>query len=457
MASKPDPALEVELHGEIYRVDTPPAYTSAIVQSEKDKLLGAGHIDLDTLVDDLRRVGKFILLAYYGVVAAGPKEEFTELQIKIQSLGYDIARLCDKSALTVSKFKKASGTVLSDLQTTYEYLLDNLEELAVETLAEVTKLAGEMEKAALELHKDFEKQATEVKSTMEDTERLKLQEQKYYEKLQQQEEEFKHQKKAEKEKMEKKKIAEQQAEENRRHYESLEDEAISDIGNPIKIFVNSVTSWVGVRVFDEQEGEKKAAQWKGKRIEALQLENELRKQRYEHMGKMNEFSRKIQDVKGKQGMAQVAVESLHHAVGALKEISVIMLYAAQFWKHMQDHCHSLADSQMQRQMEIVMKYSEEKRRKVWTSKGFKKKAVEFYAGWVALHGVCSVYMEHIKETQRELYEYIKANPTWDQAEKKVKPLAEKFSSEVKKDQKALTDRQSKAEQEIEALSKTSAD
>ena len=455
MASKPNPELEVEINGEMYRLDTLPAYTSAVVQNEKDKLLGASQIDLDTLVDDLRRVGKFILLAYYSVVAAGPNPKFTDLQIDIQRLGYDIANLCDKSALTVAKFKKASGTVLSDLQSTYDYLLDNLEELAVETLSDISKLAGEMEKAALELHEDFKKQATKVTSTLEVTEKLQVQEAQHYKELQQQRNEFEQKKKLEKEGIDEMQIKEREAEASRRHYEALEDKAISDIGNPLKRLANGVTSLIGLGdVFDEQEGEKKATQWKGKHIEALQLESKCRQQRYEHVGKMNEFTTKIKDVEGKQGMAKVAVESLHYAIGALKEISLIMMYAAQFWKHMQDHCHSLSDSRMQKDMERVMKYPEEKRHKVWTSKGFKRKAVEFYAEWVALHGVCSVYMDHIKETQGELYEYIKANPTWDQAEKEVKPLADRFSSELKRDQKAIADRESKTKQEIADLSST---
>ena len=91
-------------------------------------------------------------------------------------MGYDVTRLCDKSALTVAKFKRASSTVLTDLQATYEYLLDNLEEMAVETLSAVSKLAGEMEKAALELHEDFEQQAGKVEYTLEGTQKVQSKE-----------------------------------------------------------------------------------------------------------------------------------------------------------------------------------------------------------------------------------------------------------------------------------------
>ncbi len=70
--------LLVDIDGESYSLTVIPAEGSALVVSEKEKLLGA--IDLKTLMDDLGRVGGFIRVAYNGIGAAGPK--FTELQIQ---------------------------------------------------------------------------------------------------------------------------------------------------------------------------------------------------------------------------------------------------------------------------------------------------------------------------------------------------------------------------------------
>jgi hypothetical protein len=47
-------------------------------------------------------------------------------------------------------------------------------------------------------------------------------------------------------------------------------------------------------------------------------------------------------------------------------------------------------------------YDREKLSNYWTSNGFKKQAVRFYARWVAVDNVCGDYMEAIKETQAEL-------------------------------------------------------
>ena len=131
--------FDVEIEGETYCLNEVPGENSAVVKAETDKLLEA--IDLKALVDDLGHVGSLIQIAYNGMGAAGPK--FIDHHIEIQRLGYDVTKLCDKSALTVAKFKKASKIILTDLQSTYEDLLDNLEEMALETLSSVSRLAGE--------------------------------------------------------------------------------------------------------------------------------------------------------------------------------------------------------------------------------------------------------------------------------------------------------------------------
>ena len=444
------PNLTVEIDGESYSLTVVPAESSAVVLAEKDKLLGA--VDLKTLVEDLGRVGGFIRVAYNGIGAAGPR--FTELQIEIQRLGYDVTKLCDKSALTVSKFKKASSIIITDLQATYEYLLDNLEEMALETLTAVSKVAGEMEKAAMELHEDFKAQERKVEDALEGTQRAKGEEARRIIELKKEREQLEENRKAEEVLLKDAAKLEREAEAQRHHLEEKEDEAIRDIASlgPLKSVANAFTRSVGIGdVFDDKAAEKQASHWRDKRIEALEKENECRQQRHSALSRMTEFATKIKNCTTEENMADAAADSLHEAIGVLKELSAVMMQAAQFWKQMQDHCRSLAESEMQRQVEKAMKYPEEKRLKVWTSNGFKRKAVQFYAGWVALHGVCAVYVEQIKHTQQDLYRYIKENPTYEQSRQNVKTLAEEFLSDLQRGQEAIAEKEFQAQEEIKAL------
>ena len=438
-------ALNVEIEGESYSLDIVPAETSSVVAIHKETLLGA--VDLDSLVKDLHRVGSFIRIAYNGVGAAGPK--FTELKIKIQRIGFDITKLCANSALTVAKFKTASKTVLVDLQATYKYLLANHEVMAVGTLAHVSKLAGEMEKAALELHHQFEAQAEKVFTTKEETERAESDEANRITMLQKERQDFENKKQYQLKLMEDAQALERDAKAERLRYEDKEDKAIRETANPLKLLANAVTSTIGLgKVFDDAA---EAAQWKQKRIEALQKENEYRQQRYGALQKMSEFALKVSHCTTEENMAAIAVDALHHAIGALKHLSVVMMRAAQFWKQMHDHCHSLAEGEMQEQVKLAMTMPKEDRRDVWTGDSFKMKAIHFYAGWVALHSVCSGYMEQIKQTQEELYEYLKENPTWEESRQNVKELADTFAHDLQQDTKAIAEKEFEAQREIEAL------
>ena len=142
-----------------------PQAGSKLVQSAKENLLGS--LDLHSMVEDLGRLGNFIRVAYNGVAG------HTELQIKVQRVGYKMTNLADKSAVTVHRFKGASQDVLEELKSTYEYLLDGLEEMALETLSQLTSIAKDMAAAAEELHNDFEKATTDVIHALEDTQKKK--------------------------------------------------------------------------------------------------------------------------------------------------------------------------------------------------------------------------------------------------------------------------------------------
>ncbi len=451
MCASPNP-LAVEIDEQLYALDKIPDEQSAVVLAEKSKLLGA--VDLKTLVDDLGRVGGFIRIAYNAVGAAGPK--FTDQQIQIQRLGYDITKLCDKSALTVAKFKKASETILTDLQSTYGFLVDNMEELALDTLSSVSKLAGDMQKAALKLKEDFEAEEKKVIETLEDTQQSKALEASRIDDEKKKQIEMEEEKQEVLILMKEHQQKENEAERRRRNLEQQEDQAVSEIGetNIFKAIVNAFTSkLLGAKVFSGEGAEKKAEALRQARREALEAEQAIRNKRHEALSRMTSFTAKIKQSQNEQNMAEYAVDALHEAIGALKHLSAVMMQAALFWEQMQDHCKSLAESKITSLVTRAMSYSEEKRLKVWTSNTFKCQAVQFYASWVALRGVCTVYMEQIKLTQEDLYRYITENPTYEQSRLNLKELAENFLVDLQRDQEALSDKSFQAQEEIKSLEK----
>ena len=156
----------VVLDGESYSLSELPSSNSRVVVIEKSRLLGA--IDLEALFNDLDQLGNCVRIAYHSIAG------FTELQIKIQQISYDVTKLCDKSAITIGKLKKASSTVLSALQAIYQYLLESFEDMALETLADVSDTAKGMAEAAKELHNDFERQTKLVVGAIGDLKSLSV-------------------------------------------------------------------------------------------------------------------------------------------------------------------------------------------------------------------------------------------------------------------------------------------
>ena len=434
-------------------VELPPSDTELVV-AERKKLLG--HIDLRSLVQDLGRVGRCIQVAFNGVIAAGPK--YTDLQIKVQRLGYDVTRLCDKSAVTVSKFKRASTTILTDLQSTYEYLLSGFEDMALDTLSSVSDLAGQMAAAAEDLHRSFDDEAHKVEEVLEETQREEGARERYALEMKKKKTDFEQQQKDQHELLKRAAEKEEQAEARYRECELQGDKALQDLGDDGGFFQklgNGLTNkFIGTPIFGtskETKQQKYEAINKNKR-EALEMRMQQEKERLEAYKKLGEFTIIVKNCEGEEEFAKSSAQALHKAMEGLKILAALMMQAALFWKQMQDHCKSLADDKLKDKVESAMsKYDETKRLKLWTSKPFKIQAVRFYAGWVALDNVCGEYMEAIKETQAELYKYIQENPTYEDAKKRVGDLALTFQKEIEDAKKACAERDSEMQKEFDSL------
>ena len=259
--------------------------------------------------------------------------------------------------------------------------------------------------------------------------------------------------KKQKQLMEEARLSEEEAAREYRKYKEEEDVAIQEMSSVrsgdsvVADLVKSLTTFAGLGPIFKSSAEKKADMWKEKRCESLKIANEQREKRHAALQSFTDFAAKISGCQREENMAEAAVDALHEAMRGLKQLSLML-----FWKQMQLHCQSLAELEMQNLVERALKLSEEKRLKVWTSKGFKIKAVEFYAGWVALNGVCTKYIEQIQLTQKDLYEYLKENPTYEQSRRLLPELAKEFEADLKAAQQAIADQSTAAEEEIKSLS-----
>ena len=101
--------------------------------------------------------------------------------------------------------------------------------------------------------------------------------------------------------------------------------------------------------------------------------------RLEAYQQLTEFAVSIEKCKGEKEV-NATNEALHKAMDGLQMLASFMVQAALFWKQMQEHCKALGEDKMKQTVENAMeRYNDAKHRKLWTSKGFKTNAVNFYA------------------------------------------------------------------------------
>ena len=441
-----DQMAVVKINDEQFSVLEIPSSESMIVKKARDTMLGS--IDLDVLVDDLRHVGDFVRIAYNGVAG------YTDLQIKIRRIGYDVTKLCDKSAVTVSMFKRASTSILDDLQATYQFLLDQLEDMALETLAAVNDVAKEMSVAAEQLSKEFDEQSKKVESALEDTMNTKGKEEKDKKEMEKKRREFK----ISKEKSEREvKEREKELEECEKRYQEAQrkqESAESSARNPIKQIANAMFSagtsplhWGlgGGPLFDTNTDMKVAENYRKEAESRYKEMKEQRDARRKALGDIAEFAKSIENCISDKDLAEAAIDALHHAMGGLKKLSSIMLQLSNFWKQTQLHCETLAKDKIKKSVKAAMEKPEAERIKVWTNTGFKRQAILYYSQWVALDDVCGTYMNKIKETQRTLYAYLEENPTTEEARRNVRQLAIAFRKDLDEAQKKIEKQRKDAE------------
>ena len=437
-------SMEVVIAGSTYSLQELPASSTAIVQEGRARLLGA--LDLEALVDDLGRLGNFIRIAYHGVAG------YTELQIKIQRIGYDVTKLCDKSAITVGKFKNASSTILHTLQGTYQYLLEGLEDMALETLSDMSETAKEMADAANQLHEDFEKQSEVVITTLEETQTQQGMEQAKKKELEKERHDMEKNKKEQEAAHQEACRLEAQAEMYMEKAEKKEEKATAEQSSVLKNIANGVTStFLGFKAFNMDPHKDAAEAAREEKMVHYKKMNEQQEKRREALMKLAQYAMTIQQSKDDEAQTENAIHALQCAIGALKSLSAVMMQAATFWLQMKSHCDELAKADIKKQIETVLRLPEERRMKVWTSLPFKVKAVRYYAKWVALDDVCTIYVERIKLTQRELYTYIQEALLPKEAHEKARSLASRLLGDLEEQQKAIAEKQFKHNEAIKAL------
>ena len=430
--------IEISYGGEVYSPTEIPSETSIIVSEEVENLLG--ELELQLLSSDLRRLGRFMRIACNGIGAAGHK--YTELQIEIQRLVYNITDLVFKTSWTLNSFKARSKDVLRKIKAAYSFLLDGHEEIAVQMLSSLVEVAKTMQGVALELHGEFIATKEKVIATVEHTQLTRGEQGKRLRKLALERVDME-QTMTEQERLAKEaQVRERRAKKERLRIQMLEDDAVRELtsGNRYaRSFANYVSKFLGYGDIFKDNYENVAELFHKWKLEQHELEVKDRELRYDALNRLKKVASRIANIdsvfESEENIAGAVVEALHESVGALKNLAVIMIKAADFWKHLEER---YATSASLRTPTLPAEYSTDKHLALWTSNPVKEDMVRESARWVALQCVCKDLIEQMKQTKEELFIYLQENPTKEESQLIIGQMANEFYADVVQEQNSIS-------------------
>ena len=162
---------------------------------------------------------------------------------------------------------------------------------------------------------------------------------------------------------------------------------------------------------------------------------------------MAEYAVRMKNVTGQSQIAEATTASLFQAVGALKQVSVVLRTASIFWKNMAAACKALAQSQLKDKIELFKDDAD--RLQFYLEDDFKLEAVNYYAGWKALSVVSHEYSATCARVREQVQTDITKNPSTEESRKLAPVLGAKLLGEITSDISEIDQRTKQARKDLE--------
>lgn len=416
----------IEINKISYSLLERPPDTSPIVQNAKASLLM--HLDVRTTSEQLKKVGTFIRIAYNGL-AIHPI-----LQGEVTNLAIRITGLADKSAVTLTDFGLASEQVLDALESTYWYIYNDNEKLAMGSFASIGEIAGYMADEATKLHNSYEEEVKNVGELIRAVSYAQEIEKNKKINLTEMQNDFES-------RIERRQKVAEEALDAYKKYEGLfhdarkrEKKAINAQSNPLIKLAYVFTSQFGFgEVFDTKAYKNAEEAYGAEKYKYLEKMESFRKIKAEALADLAEFTNRIINSKNDEELTDVTINALVKTLGGLKVVSIAMLSSAKYWNQMKIHLTRLEQrgTKIAKHFDKIMeKTNAEERRTVFQSFDFKKKAMKLYGMWVAIGSVCYETVEEFEGAQLHLRAVVLENHSQQESLDIVRKLAVDFQKEI---------------------------
>jgi len=445
MALSKETKAAVTIEGESYSLLMVPASSTAVVASIKEEMLET--VNLKQVAIDLNNLGMFLRVAYNGVVG------YTDLQIQVRGVYYNVADLCDESVCTINKFSRSSKTAIQYLQSAYQFFLKDNFKAGFKTLSHVAKLAKKLAEVAGSLEQKYDaeyKRVQEVENSAmkkkESVEERMTKQKHIEEKIQgatQKEQDLLKKESASRDDYEQvdktlDDCLKQKIDIEREHYHWKREQPslgfLKTLGNKIchvltknEAYATPKAPTAGISQSIDHYNKKKE--------EILESIAEQERQRQELLTQMASFTDELQQCVGTGGpLGESAVQSLQYAIKALGNLARTMAVAKRYWEGMGDLCGGVSESH--EYLEALVENDEIV--KMLEDDTFKEHAIRYFGSWVALNDICEEYKGEIEDVQKNVNLQIRECPSPEEARAAVLGLAEQFKKQLAIQQKGAS-------------------
>jgi hypothetical protein len=400
----------VPVDGEALSAACRPPAVSRVVQAASAHLVGA--LDLPQLVTQLNAVGENLHEAYLGTAP------FHDLQMKVQRAGFGLVALGDRSSVELDAFRHAAGKMLDDLECVHALLVDGLDDVALATLRATNDGSEKLAADARKLSDEFTAAADDVQATLQATLQRRADQEQRRKALAGDVAEYR--------------VLLEQARDSKTasdlgfeeahslYEEALRREAVASMKYTTMQVAQAVTA-IG-SVFSSRPGlhvvglggvsalasafESEVMRVREEKAVYLHERHKQRMSRLDLGKDVAELTARLRVAREEDQVAEATVQSLEDAVSGLRVLSGIMLKAEVFWGQVETDLGRADSLALQAMIESSKALPAERRAELWTTDGFKRRAVAVYSPWVALQHVCDNYVERIAGTRTNLYDML---------------------------------------------------
>jgi hypothetical protein len=173
-----------------------------------------------------------------------------------------------------------------------------------------------------------------------------------------------------------------------------------------------------------------AASYRSEVRELRKLMAEQVKQEHEALSNVKEYAARMKNAGPDLTGIELACDSLFQAVGALKQIVMILQEAGYFWKKMAAACEGLQGANLATRISAFSTMSDKSRDIMLARPAFKESIINYYAGWKALEVIAKDFAKKAAIVRKDSAADFITNLTQEQARLAARELGGKLLTSV---------------------------